>query len=115
MGNIFYLKERSMEKLFSDGASSSSSSNLLQLPEQYDLVVGDTFELFYKGISLCLDSDAFAYELTFSDNKSRGNNYTQKYIWTPTESDIGVHIFKYALSIRTDQTAAVIHAQKSAR
>ena len=73
------------------GTGSSSSSNFLQLPEQYDLVVGDTFELFYKGISLCLDSDAYAYELSFSDGSSRGNNYTQKYIWTPTESDIGVH------------------------
>ena len=72
-------------------AELAAAPNFLWLPEQYDLVVGDTFELFYKGISLCLDSDAFAYELHFSDNKSRGNNYTKKYVWSPTESDIGVH------------------------
>ena len=68
-----------------------SAENLLQLPEQYDLVVGDPFELFYKGISLCLDSDVFAYELRFSDGKNRGHNYTKKYVWTPEEKDIGVH------------------------
>ena len=72
-------------------AELAAAPNFLQLPEQYDLVVGDTFELFYKGISLCLDSDAFAYELRFSDNKSHGNNYAKKYVWIPTESDIGVH------------------------
>ncbi len=74
-----------------------SEENLLWLPEQYDLVVGDPFELFYKGISLCLDSDAYAYELSFSDGKSRGNNYTKKYVWTPTESDIGVHSLTIAV------------------
>lgn len=71
--------------------SAPSAENLLQLPEQYDLVVGDPFELFYKGISLCLDSDVFAYELRFSDGKNRGHNYTKKYVWTPEEKDIGVH------------------------
>ena len=53
--------------------------------------MGDTFELFYKGISHCIDSDIYDYELRFSDGKSRGNNYSRKYIWTPTASDVGVH------------------------
>lgn len=69
----------------------TSPEKLLRLPEQYDLVVGDTFELFFKGIALCLSTDVFAFELCFSDGKSRGNNYTKKYVWTPAEEDIGVH------------------------
>ena len=32
-------------------------SQLLRLPTHYDLVVGDTFELFFKGITSCLNSD----------------------------------------------------------
>lgn len=67
------------------------TDHLLQLPDTFDLVVGDTFEMYYKGITLCLDSDAFAYELRFTDGKNRGNNYKNKYVWTPTEADVGVH------------------------
>ena len=65
--------------------------NILQLPEQYDLVVGDNFELFYSGITLCINSDVFDYKLTFADGKSRGHNYARKYVWEPTASDVGVH------------------------
>lgn len=68
-----------------------SLDNLLQLPEQYDLVVGDTFELFYKGIACCVNSDAFDYKLSFSDGKNRGHNYSRKYVWKPEEKDVGVH------------------------
>ncbi len=68
-----------------------SLDNLLQLPDQYDLVVGDTFELFYKGIACCVNSEAFDYKLSFSDGKNRGHNYSRKYVWTPEEKDVGVH------------------------
>ena len=71
--------------------ANSQTKKLLRLPEKYDLVVGDTFELFFKGISLCLNPDVLYYELHFSDGKSRGNNYTKKYIWTPEAEHIGVH------------------------
>ena len=64
---------------------------LLRLPRQYDLVVGDTFELYYKGISACLDSDLYAYELAFSDGKSHGANYSRKWRFTPTATDVGVY------------------------
>ncbi|MBQ2719638.1 MAG: SGNH/GDSL hydrolase family protein [Clostridia bacterium] len=71
--------------------------DLLKLPEQYDLVVGDTFELFYKGITYCLDSDVFAYELSYSDKVSRGSNYSRKYIWKPAAADVGVHTLTIAV------------------
>ncbi|MBR7095519.1 MAG: SGNH/GDSL hydrolase family protein [Clostridia bacterium] len=71
--------------------------DLLKLPEQYDLVVGDTFELFYKGITYCLDSDVFAYELKYTDSVNRGSNYSRKYIWKPTAADVGKHTLTIAV------------------
>ena len=76
-----------------DGAMQTPTAhdNILQLPEQYDLVVGDNFELFYSGITLCINSEVFDYKLSFSDGKSRGHNYARKYVWEPTAADVGVH------------------------
>lgn len=70
--------------------------DLLQLPKRYDLVVGDSFELFYKGIVKCLCEDAIDFELRYSDGVSRGNNYAEKYVFTPEAKDVGTH----TLSIR---------------
>ena len=64
---------------------------LLRLPLHYDLVVGDTFELFYKGITYCLDSDVFDYELAYDDRKNRGQGFARKYVYTPVPEDIGTH------------------------
>ncbi len=70
---------------------------LLRLPEHYDLVVGDTFELFYKGITYCLNSDVYDYALSFTDGKNRGKGFARKYVLTPTEEDIGTHTLRVAL------------------
>ena len=56
-------------------------SSLLHLPEKYHLVVGDTFELFYKGVMLC--KDPYAYNLLVSCDI--GNAYSRKFSVTPTE------------------------------
>lgn len=66
-----------------------STGNMLKLPEKYDLVVGDTFELFYKGVFNALDTDYYDFELTFSDNVNRGKAWKRKYEYTPTEADVG--------------------------
>lgn len=59
----------------------------LMLPEKYALVVGDTFELFYKGIINAVNPDLFDVRVTCI----KGNAYTKRYIWTPTADDIGNH------------------------
>ena len=52
------------------------------LPASYDLVVGDTFELFFKGIIKGSDSDSFYVSAT----GSKGAAYKKRYIVTPTEA-----------------------------
>lgn len=86
-----------------DELSSSVGVRLtvLKLPKKFNLLVGDNFELFYKGVSNCLDSDVYDYELTFDDNKSRGKAWKRKWEWTPTMSDVGTK--KLNIVVRNNQ------------
>lgn len=63
----------------------------IKLPEQYALVVGDTFELFYKGIVNAVNPDLFDVRVICA----KGNAYTKRYVWTPTAADVG----SYALTV----------------
>lgn len=66
---------------------SEYNSVTLELPERYELVVGDTFELFYKGIINAANTDI--YDVVISCAK--GSSYTKRFIFTPLASDIGEH------------------------
>ena len=59
----------------------------LNLPEKYELVVGDTFELFYKGIILANNPYNYNIKITCS----KGSAYSKRYIFIPSSSDIGIH------------------------
>ncbi len=63
----------------------------LYIPEQYNLVVGDTFELFYHGIVNFLTIDGYDFELFYEDGENRGKGFSRKYVFTPSEADIGIH------------------------
>ena len=76
---------------------------LLRLATHYDLVVGDTFELFFKGITYCLNSDVYDYTVAFADKKNRGQGFARKYIWTPATEDIGTHEVSITLSDNTGE------------
>ena len=52
----------------------------LACPSKYDLVVGDTFELFYKGIIKSFNDSAFCVIA----NCSIGYNFEKKFMTTPT-------------------------------
>ena len=56
-----------------------SKSLSISLPEKYDLVVGDTFELFWKGIILANDISQYNIKVTCSI----GNCFKNKYMVTP--------------------------------
>ena len=55
------------------------------LAKEYDLVVGDTFELFYRGI-ICLHNPYKYYILV---RCPKGNPYPRYYTFTPKEDEIG--------------------------
>ncbi len=67
----------------------TQTDDVLRLPKRYNLVVGDTFELFYKGILNVINPDEFDIEITFSDGVSRGKAWKRKYEFQPALTDIG--------------------------
>lgn len=73
--------------------------NILQLPEKYELVVGDTFELFYKGVMLCKDPYCYNIRVQCSIGKAWG----RKFEVTPTAAG------NYTLTITiSDDTGKVL-------
>ena len=66
---------------------SAGNTVSLKLPERYELVVNDTFELFYKGIVNTVHPEMYDIEI----DCTRGAAYGKRYIWTPEDSDVGVH------------------------
>ena len=78
--------------------------NLLHLPEKYNLVVGDTFELFYKGIMLCKNPYSYNILATCSIGKCWG----RKFEVTPTAA--GTHNLTITVS---DDAGNVLDAQST--
>ena len=62
----------------------SKKTKLIHLPEKYDLVIGDTFELFYKGVMLC--KDPYAYNILV--NCPVGKAWGRKFEVTPAAAGV---------------------------
>lgn len=82
---------------------------LLHLPKSYDAVVGEPFELFYRGMLNCHEPSAFDVELSFADGRSRGAAYRRKYLFTPTDADIGEHPLSVCVRDNRGRVAARGH------
>lgn len=86
-------------------------TNLIRLPEKYNLVVGDTFELFYKGIMLCKNP----YNYNILATCSIGKCWGRKFEATPTAT--GTYTLKIAVSddagnVLDEQTTQLVVAEK---
>lgn len=64
---------------------------LLYLPKSYDLVVGDTFELFYRGVIRSMNP----YKYYIYINCEKGTPYPRYYTYTPKDNEVG----EYELTI----------------
>lgn len=61
------------------------TSIIISLPQTYNLVVGDTFELFYRGILRVYNPKCYHVNVTCT----KGNAYKRKYVYTPVAGDVG--------------------------
>jgi lysophospholipase L1-like esterase len=86
-------------------AKNGEKSKLVYLPEKYDLVVGDTFELFYKGILLCKNPYAYNILVTCQIGKA----YGRKFEVTATESGT----YPLAVTVSDDFGNVIDKAQTS--
>lgn len=74
----------------------------VHLPECYKLVVGDTFELFYKGVVLCHDPGAYYTEIICE----KGQGFQKRYIYTPLNGEEG----EYTLTLNVYDNGHVLLA-----
>ena len=87
-----------------DALKAGRQGPLLHLPKAYSLVVGDTFELFYKGVMLC--KDPYRYNILVACDA--GKAYSRKFVFTPTAP--GTHILKIQV---TDDLGNIIDTQST--
>lgn len=67
-----------------EGGSANSDISL-HMPSTYYAVVGDTLEIFYKGIINCIDPSLYYVEVTCN----KGQAFHERFIYTPVVGDIG--------------------------
>lgn len=65
----------------------------VRLAKQYDLVVGDTFQLFYRGVVKCFNTNNEGIHVSCA----KGSAYPRYYQFIPTAADVGT----YELTIKT--------------
>ena len=82
--NIDELKEHINDE------SPNPDIELLQLPKKFDLVVGDTFELFKKGIINSYKQSDMDLVIKFDSGENLGQMFDRKYVFTPKENNIGM-------------------------
>lgn len=78
------------------------NSATLEPPAQYELVVGDTFELFWKGIIRSVLPETCYIKASCT----KGNPYRRRFVFTPTASDIGTHVLN--LELHDGQSGALL-------
>lgn len=90
-----YVEFGTMKDVFVPKADEAKAINVF-LPEQYELVVGDNFQLFYRGVVQAVNP----YHYYIKIQCSRGNAYPRYFEWNPTAEDVGSH--KLTLSVYDD-------------
>ncbi len=81
--NNLIVREDQIEK----GESENVTNIELSLPSRYELVVGDTFELFWNGIIKCRNIEDYYIEAVCS----KGSPFRKRFIYTPVGGDAGEH------------------------
>ena len=84
------------------------------LADEYDLVVNDTFQLFYRGIIQAVNP----YNYHIAVTCSKGHAYPRYFEWRPTDSEVGIYNLVVDVYdnngklLGTDQTKLNVHAPK---
>lgn len=90
--NTPILTENVVKNIVSDLLATitpQTEPDILVLPNKIDAVVGDTLEIFKKGLLNVYNDTEYDLLIKFNDGMNRGASYNRKYVLTPCENDIG--------------------------
>lgn len=83
-----YVENSGLDTLVENKVDAKLSANIkLELPTQYELVVDDIFELFWKGVINAVDYENYFVDVVCDI----GRNYKRKFHVIPSNTDIGTH------------------------
>ena len=85
----------------------NNQKSLLELPNKIDMIVDDTIELFYKGMINATNTNI--YSIGFDCDTNIGQAYSRKYVYTPTQNDVGEKKVEVKL---IDNTGDIIDKKK---
>jgi lysophospholipase L1-like esterase len=68
-------------------AEKAKNHTVFEFPEKYELVVGDTFELFWKGVIHSTMPENYYVKVKCG----KGTPYKRKFVYTPTAADVGTY------------------------
>lgn len=89
-----YLSAHGIRLATYDDLKAHDKTNIkLELPDKFCAVVGDTIEIFYKGIINAVNPDLYYVEI----DCDIGSVYAKKYVCNPTASQIGDHTMTFCL------------------
>ena len=89
------------QRAFSSAIVTAQEIISMSLPSSYTTVVGDTLEIFYKGIVQAVDFTNFNIKVV----ASRGSAYKNRYIYTPTEVNAD---FNLSISVMDNQNNILV-------
>lgn len=81
-----------------------SSNVRISLAKEYNLTVGEKFELFFRGIFSGLNYLNYEFSVDFGSVAYKGNHFNEKWEWTPLESHIG----SYPITIKAYSDSGLI-------
>lgn len=61
----------------------------ISLAKEYNLTVGEKFELFFRGIFSGLNYLNYEFSVDFGSVAYKGNHFNEKWEWTPSDNNVG--------------------------
>lgn len=69
-----------------------TATAILRLPEKVEMIAGEDFELFYKGICNAIDTDLYDFEFTYTGAAIANTKaWKRKLTASPVVADVGTH------------------------
>lgn len=73
-------------------AITPTTTAILRLPEKVEMIAGEDFELFYKGICNTIDIDLYDFEFTYTGAAIANTKaWKRKLTASPVAADVGIH------------------------